>query len=328
VKSDGEEINVLSEAVHPMYTRVLGRAPNYDFALLYLERPVDTTAYDIQFLYLNQDKNVPMPGTNLTVLGHGFTTVDKYSLSQKLKELDKYAISNEECANTAIATDGWDAYEDLLTDQMLCAEDSPDDEIEEDSCSGDSGGPHVIKGNDPNGGDDTEVGVVSWGYKCAQEGYPGVYSRVSEAYDWIWEELCYNGSGDLAPDYFGCPVVVGSEVESFIPSAKPTEKTPISARPSASATETETTLSPSDSVPSSETPKPSARPSASPTEESTILIFSEITSKPTPAPVVGVSSLEFTLFPTRRAISRLDPTTKQPTRDFSTTMFPTSSKDI
>lgn len=46
-----------------------------------------------------------------------------------------------------------------------------------DSCQGDSGGPLVHK--------NFVVGVVSSGYRCAVEGYPGMYTRVSEFLDFI-----------------------------------------------------------------------------------------------------------------------------------------------
>ena len=55
-----------------------------------------------------------------------------------------------------------------ISDNMLCAAD-----IGQDSCQGDSGGP--LFDTDSN----TLVGVVSWGYGCADSRYPGVYSRIS-----------------------------------------------------------------------------------------------------------------------------------------------------
>ncbi len=70
-----------------------------------------------------------------------------------------------------------------------------------DSCQGDSGGnslpfkkiflltPFYIAGPlTYNDGDLTYlVGVVSWGFGCADRATPGVYARVASVLDWIKE---------------------------------------------------------------------------------------------------------------------------------------------
>lgn len=54
---------------------------------------------------------------------------------------------------------------------------------------GDSGGPLMLhrtpKDSPAAMGNHFVVGVVAYGYKCAVEGYPGVYTRVSEHLPWI-----------------------------------------------------------------------------------------------------------------------------------------------
>ncbi|XP_031617438.1 trypsin-like [Contarinia nasturtii] len=50
-----------------------------------------------------------------------------------------------------------------------------------DASKGDSGGPLVYSGNS----DPILYGVVSWGAKCADPNYPGIYTKVSVYRDWI-----------------------------------------------------------------------------------------------------------------------------------------------
>ncbi|XP_026477692.1 venom serine protease Bi-VSP-like [Ctenocephalides felis] len=60
---------------------------------------------------------------------------------------------------------------------------------EKDVCSGDSGGPLMLKKTDISTGDAVItyhiVGVVAYGFRCAEPGYPGVYTRVTSFLPWI-----------------------------------------------------------------------------------------------------------------------------------------------
>ncbi len=56
-------------------------------------------------------------------------------------------------------------------------------------CSlGDSGGPNYY--TDSETSKRTQLGIVSWGIGCAEEGFPGVYTSVSYHYDFIQNAVC------------------------------------------------------------------------------------------------------------------------------------------
>merc|ERR1712025_1027278 len=68
-----------------------------------------------------------------------------------------------------------DAYgSSSVYDSMICA---GFPQGGKDSCQGDSGGPFMCGSQ--------LSGIVSWGYGCAEAGYPGVYTQTSYFIDWI-----------------------------------------------------------------------------------------------------------------------------------------------
>lgn len=57
-----------------------------------------------------------------------------------------------------------------------------------DTCSGDSGGPAMVFHRNPDDGNMIswyQVGIVSWGYGCAQKGEYGYYTKVSAFFKWL-----------------------------------------------------------------------------------------------------------------------------------------------
>ena len=58
---------------------------------------------------------------------------------------------------------------------------------ENDTCQGDTGGPAMVQNINPENEKWRwfQVGIVSWGYGCAQKGEVGYYTKVSAYTDWI-----------------------------------------------------------------------------------------------------------------------------------------------
>ena len=152
--------------------------------------------YDL--VKLNKDSNTPSLSEEVTVMGWGVTS-ENGDLSDVLLEVDVNVISNNECDAAEGNIDGYyDGYNGQITNNMLCAREVGGGE---DACQGDSGGPLVVK--DGSASRDVQVGVVSWGVGCAHRKFPGVYSRISSAYDWIEQEVC-RGSNFATHAGFNC----------------------------------------------------------------------------------------------------------------------------
>ncbi len=204
----GESIPILSVLFHPNYNFVTN---DNDFMLVFLETAF--TASNIGLVKLNTDASLPFESQVLTSMGWGDTDVHvcREQLSPVLKHVDLRVISNQQCeAAEGINNGTFASYAEIgITDNMLCAR-----ACQEDTCQGDSGGPLIIKGSDATS--DVQVGVVSWGFDCASPSFPGVYSRVSEAYDWIRSVVCYYRPSEAFMAGFDCPI--GS---TLMPTASP-----------------------------------------------------------------------------------------------------------
>jgi trypsin len=189
--SDGIAIDFINTLPHPDYDPTTA---DNDFMLLFLN---DAAPQDAAFVKLNRDPNVPAAGDHVTVMGHGDIAPDDWNvtISTDLLKVEINVVSNEECKKR------YNIFLREVTDNMLCAAD-----IGEDSCQGDSGGPLVIKGKDVHGSDDVQVGVVSWGAGCAHPDFPGVYSRVSSAFEWIRQEVC--ATSMYPPAEFNCESII------------------------------------------------------------------------------------------------------------------------
>lgn len=184
--SDGEVMTVKKAIKNPRYST---KNDNNDSMLIFLDRPSDMKHTEL--VRLGQD--FVGEGQLVTVRGWGDTNPSdkRDDFPDKLMEVEVETLSNEDCE----ASKGRDFdYDGWITGNMICAE----HRLRKDSCQGDSGGPLVVE----SGPEPVQVGIVSWGYGCAEDDYPGVYTRVSTQYRWIREQVCNRSSSP--PDHFNC----------------------------------------------------------------------------------------------------------------------------
>jgi len=153
-----------------------------DIALLELTRSVNSPA--VSLADVSTTVQYEFENSLATVMGWGgrvaYTQGDGETsdFPSTLHQVNLNLYTNDECKDViAESLDIIDTQTKIL-DNMICAGVLTD---EKGACQGDSGGPLVVE----TGQGWQQVGIVSWGYGCAVEGLPGVYTRVSSFNHWI-----------------------------------------------------------------------------------------------------------------------------------------------
>jgi len=121
-------------------------------------------------------------GQTCTVTGWGRTTqrpgrlvgaIEPRVIQNRLRQVDVQVVDQAECSRI---------YNGYIKPEAICGR-APG----KDSCQGDSGGPFVCRSSADAAY--KLVGVVSWGYGCADPKYPGVYARTTTAEQWIADTI-------------------------------------------------------------------------------------------------------------------------------------------
>lgn len=140
----------------------------HDIALFFLDAPLDLND-KVAPINLPPAGYDPPVGTVVTVSGWGTTGGNQ--LSDLLQSVNVNVISDKQCEDSYYA--GSVNYPGNICASLPFGG--------ADACQGDSGGP-LFTGT---GSDAVQHGIVSWGYRCAVMGFPGVYTQVSNYVDWI-----------------------------------------------------------------------------------------------------------------------------------------------
>ncbi|OLQ07116.1 ABC1 family protein C10F6.14c [Symbiodinium microadriaticum] len=178
---------------HPRYGHA---APSdYDFALVELDEQLPMNEC-IGIACLPEadrsDGDQARWAQQCSITGWG-ASKDAGDAPSTLQEGSVSTLSQQDCIKD------YAAHNATITAAMLCASGKSDAGIT-DACYGDSGGPLVCKENDRY----VVRGITSWGLGCASEKFPGVYSRVTAALEWIRDTMAGKNSALADPvDFHG-----------------------------------------------------------------------------------------------------------------------------
>jgi secreted trypsin-like serine protease len=151
--------------IHPRYNSQRNVA--YDAAVLKLDRAV-TGTQPIKLATAKQN-NLEAPGRVLTAAGWGYTEFKVHPKPEdnvsRMREVSVPVVSDSRAQRVYAPLPPLSQYFPSL---MVTAGNEG-----KDTCQGDSGGPLFAPVSK------TQVGITSLGYRCAEAGYPGIYTEVN-----------------------------------------------------------------------------------------------------------------------------------------------------
>ncbi|XP_050697259.1 venom protease-like isoform X3 [Eriocheir sinensis] len=166
-----EDFDIATRTLHPSYNTPSSFAN--DIAVLKLSRPVKFRKQAIVPVCLPLSESLktePLVRRSGYVAGWGAVSFNNVS-SPRLLHVSLPVISEKDCAEK------YRRFRNIaINNTTLCAGVG-----NQDACQGDSGGPMVMFLE----GRWRLVGVVSFGFRCAEADFPGVYTRVTNFTDWI-----------------------------------------------------------------------------------------------------------------------------------------------
>ncbi|WP_426571201.1 trypsin-like serine protease [Aquihabitans sp. McL0605] len=174
----GQRLRVAAIYVHPSYDVA---DQDDDVALLRLARPTSSAAVAV-IGTSSAELALDDTGAAATAAGWGLTSPPpSRTISPDLRSVGLPVQSDATCtaAYPPGKTDPFGNMTEYHASNMLCAGPMSGGK---DSCSGDSGGPLLVRAPDTSW---RLIGTVSFGIGCAEAGHPGVYQRLTTTSSWI-----------------------------------------------------------------------------------------------------------------------------------------------
>ncbi|HON08239.1 MAG TPA: trypsin-like serine protease, partial [Verrucomicrobiota bacterium] len=146
---------------------------DFDIALIHLTEPIQFTGASYTAAPIpivspaDEAAGVDAPGVMATITGWGNTSSSGVNYPTILQ-----------VGAVPITTQSMYPPESITTNMLLAGFYQGG----VDTCQGDSGGPLVVTNSS---GALLQAGITSWGYGCAEPGYPGIYTRVANFYGWV-----------------------------------------------------------------------------------------------------------------------------------------------